>query len=60
MSLIDTNEQNDPMVWLKRTYTEEHKKQMHRALAKYYVEEGIEAKKHHMVKIPIKKLLPYF
>ena len=56
MSVIDTT---DPMSWLKKPLTEEHKMQLHRALALYYVDEDIEPKKQQNTKVPIKKLLPY-
>ena len=59
MSLIDTEDRVEPTIWLKKTYTDEHKKPLHRALANYYIEESMEPKMSHNEKIPIKILLPY-
>ena len=60
MSLIETNNnKSDPLTWLRKTYTDDHKMQMHKAIANYYIEEGLEPKMAHTEKIPIKILLPY-
>ena len=47
------------LTWLKQPTTEAHKTHLRKALATYYIDEGILAKMNIQAKIPIRNLLPW-
>ena len=57
--LVDTYVPRDPLTWLGKTYTEDHKKQLISALAHKYLHEGKDPAKQKKEKISIRSMLEY-